>query len=315
MQGQEAPISAMGETETLISTPAADTPQEYGQQEERTGLILILGPGWVRSWAAAGVLMEVAETQQPIQKIYASEMSALISVIFAADPRPSAFSWSLQRLRDECLEPNFSPLRRLLEKAPLDASCLREFLSKELRVRSFEDLKIPVEISEPQEGPRNFVSVGPALVWSSHGSIVDAVMRGLTFPGLIQAEGEEEPGKLSCSALCAEGADVFPVRRIRASENSRLVVLDLDPSPPTKTPKQEGVARAVLADYDGRLRALSSAAREEMQDADAVLHINSPKAGSFDPKQKNEFLFLGKEAFRLQIEKWQAGSQAQLRGN
>jgi hypothetical protein len=52
-----------------------------------------------------------------------------------------------------------------------------------------------------------------------------------------------------------------------------------------------------------------------MQDADAVLHINSPKAGSFDPKQKNEFLFLGKEAFRLQIEKWQAGSQAQLRGN
>ena len=301
------------------SGPLMPEPGPYASEDQvaevgtESGLILIFGPGWARAWSAAGVLMEIAETETPIQKIYASEMSAVISVLFAADPRPSAFSWNLQRLKDECLEPNLSPFRRLMEKDLVDPQCLRGFLKAELKSKRFEDLKIPVEISVPQRGRTNFVDLRQTLDWASQGAVTEELMSSVSFPGLIQGKTPISGARALCSALCADGAEVFPVRHIKSLEDAKIVVLDLGENVSFGTQTRD--KKTVLQAYEERLRALSEEARPELEHADVLLRISSPVSQSFEPKQKNEFLFLGRSAARNQMEKWQTKTQVQGRGD
>ena len=287
-----------------------ESPQAFPLSE---GVHLVLGPGWIRAWAGSGVLLELAEQGIPIRSIHASEMSALVASLYAADPRPGVFAWKLQRLREDCIEMKNTSLMGLLSDSEVnDGKCLREFLKAELPTHDLAKLAVPLWVASPTSQRTNFVEKKTQLTWVHEGPIDSVVLESLSFPGLIHS------GIETCGTLCAGAVEVFPLEDM--PQTATTLVIDFsDPSEAgrhtNKKPKDKARGSA-LDDLLNRERHIKNAIRNRYIDHLSAIStgINATQGPSqiwlrpiidgqdpFEPGARTELQYQGRQAIKKYI--------------
>jgi NTE family protein len=83
------------------TSPEGETPSVNEPEKESLKIGLILGPGFVRSYAHAGFLQEVHRAQIKIHAIAGIEMGALAAALYAREGKGFEVEWQMMKLKDD----------------------------------------------------------------------------------------------------------------------------------------------------------------------------------------------------------------------
>ncbi len=279
------------------------------KEDEPRGLTILAGPGWYRAWFLAGVLMELAAERVPIREIYASEMSALIAVLFASDPKEGSFSWRLQSLRDECFALDTgTSISRLMGRDMLDVSCIERSLKKALGTQRFDTLSIPVHLATADHARSNFVSIHSAIEWKNTGPLVPAIIAGLSFPKLMEV-GKDRVPEGRCGVLCADPDELLPVKRLSAEGRVNTVAFDFAGVGWDRGSEPNGDQVGILA-YGSALHKLGRASAAVQIGEIPVVSPFGPEHPVFEPSKKNDYIYMGRRVTRDSVSRWIKDSPA-----
>ncbi len=171
--------------------------------ERATGIGLALGGGFARGIAHIGVLKVIEEEKIPIHCVAGTSVGALIGAAycsgltieeceeFAARVRFKHFArWTLSRF-------GFASNQRMIG-----------FLNSLLKVKTFEDLKIPLAVTATD------FSTGEGVVFHS-GPLVDPVRASCAYPGMFLPV--KIGGRLLVDGMLAYPVPTAPLREMGAS--------------------------------------------------------------------------------------------------
>ncbi|HYG97858.1 MAG TPA: patatin-like phospholipase family protein [Terriglobales bacterium] len=179
----------------LRSSSAAPAPK-------RPAVGLALGGGFARGLAHIGVLKVLEEHRIPIDCIAGTSVGSLIGAAYCS-------GISAKELEEIAYLVRFRDFARWTVSRFGFASNDRmaRFLEKFLKVRTFEELRIPLAVSATD------FSTGEAVVLKS-GSLVDAVRASCAYPGMFLPVNVD--GRLLIDGMLAHPVPTAPVRELGA---------------------------------------------------------------------------------------------------
>jgi NTE family protein len=170
--------------------------------EKTVAIGLALGGGFARGIAHVGVLKVLEQENIPISCIAGTSVGALIGAAYCSGVSPEELEGIAARVR-------FKDLARWTLSRYGFATNLRMigFLNKVLKVKTFEELRIPLAVTAT-----DFVS-GEGVVFRS-GPLVDPVRASCAYPGVFLPVTVN--GKLLVDGMLAHSLPTKPVRDMGA---------------------------------------------------------------------------------------------------
>jgi NTE family protein len=177
-------------------------------------VILVLGPGWARSFAHVGVLRALHESKIPIAGIISTELGALVGAAYSNSRTIHEFEWSMLKLKSELFTVKGNLLGSLFGKASngkdLEDAIETLFGAKELR-----DGRVPtrVLIQSPPGAAPTIIDSGP----------ISKILRAASaIPGWMK------PGDWNGSPAYSAGQQrPFPVSEARLMGSGPVIVIDV----------------------------------------------------------------------------------------
>ena len=202
----QGPPEPMGPQPIAEASPLPSVSPSPGAPADR--IVVVLGPGFVHGFAAAGVFKALHELKIPIDSIYASETGALISALYLTQSTLNRLDWSLLHFPD-----------RIFSGTENDA--LAKKLHSAFQDQRVEGLRIPLHIVVRDEVKHTFTLKSNGLLWeqiaaamitaggstharSTHGYFVDEALSTTRFPVVVfttTALSEQERGSFAKAAL------------------------------------------------------------------------------------------------------------------
>jgi NTE family protein len=171
-----------------------------GQVE--AGIGLALGGGFARGIAHIGVFKVLEEENIPIHYVAGTSVGALIGAAYCSGLTPAELEQIASRVR-------FKHLARWTLSRYAFASNQRMigFLSSILKVKTFEELRIPLAVTATD------FSTGEGVVFHS-GSLAEPVQASCAYPGMFQPV--KIRGRLLVDGMLAHAVPSVPLRRMGA---------------------------------------------------------------------------------------------------
>ncbi len=242
---------------------------------------LVLGSGGARGLAHIGVIKVLEENGIKPQRVIGSSMGALVGALYA-DGRTAA---ELEEIVLNTSLMSFFEIK-FYEGHLLDGEKIKRFLSKHLKAKNFEELKIPLTVTslDVNTGRRLRISKGP---------IAEGVIPSISLPGLLK------PYKKGDSYLIDAG--IINPLPINLTKKGRLVI-GVNVAPELKSVDEnstlvETVLKAVYTVQD-----IHSGKRRPRKDRDVV--IIKPSLGSrriLDFRNQKQIIKAGEVAAREKI--------------
>lgn len=159
-------VQAFGRELSLLSTPCEDAPST-------PGIGVALGGGFARGIAHIGVLKVLEEEKIPIDFIAGTSVGALIGAAYCSGVTPAELVLIAERVRFKTFarwtlsRHGFATNQRMIG-----------FLNSILKVKSFEELRIPLAVAATD------LSTGEGVVFHS-GPLVEPVRASCAYPGMF----------------------------------------------------------------------------------------------------------------------------------
>ncbi len=270
-------------------------------QMQAVGVQVLLGPGWFRTWAGAGALLEFRERGIPVRSIYAWEMSGVIAAVYAENSKPSAVSWRLQRLKAECFKFEKPVWGGLLGKKETTISdeCVQSELSQFFRGSKIEDFEPPVFLGTNTGDRTVTVELFGGHEWIHTGETSEVLQNGLNYPGVLELEGRPcgplcwKPGANSLVNITQPEAPLIILDYGRSNRN------DLPCKDGSKTKQPNPSAREA---YEASLCLFSKSLSDAQPPMAYIIQPVSDSRDPFDPQIRNEMLYAGKLAIKNWLE-------------
>lgn len=287
--GPPLPYGPTGAANTAEANPDESRPSYGPAAKKIRPLVLVLGPGMARSFAAAGVLRALSEARIPIGAIYGVEMGALIGAFYGFSSSINEFEWSLLKLKEEAFFPS-GGLLSFSSDSSSDGGKLQEILSASLGKKDLSSARVRMRMLMHLRR-RNKEVV-------AEGGQADRLLRAaVALPGVFtpgSVNGEE--------AIAATTFRPYPVKEALASEIGPVVVVNV---------VSERALRAAsdrqLSEKEARVLSQMSIAEKvgwrDLQEADLIISPDLGEMGFLDFKSRSEAIFKGKQAVRENLEK------------
>lgn len=258
----QLPVSPEVFVPSPLPSETQQTSESYGPQPVITRpLVLVLGPGLAKGFAAAGVIQALVEAKIPIGAVLGTEMGSLIAALYAFHPNVNQFEWSLQKVKEDLFEQQTTLLGRH-KGGPSKGESFESKLKELFRGKDLKNSKIPIRIAfqNKQTGVVQVVDQGDA---------VKAIRAAMASPKLFTSSGWT-------------GADGVQTSMI--SDRNRPFLVD--------EAKQLNLGPVVVVDVlpDSEVGAGVS----DLAKADFVLHPEVSEVKSSDFKKKTEAVYQGK---------------------
>ncbi len=263
-------------------------PPEPAVQPRIPSIGVALGGGFARGIAHVGVLKVLEEERIPIKVVGGTSVGALIGAVYcsgvsaeelihiAASCRFTTFArWTLSRY-------GFASNDRMVD-----------FLNRALKVRSFEELKIPLGVTATD------FNSGEAVVFHS-GSIIDPVRASCAYPGMFLPV--QIRGRYLVDGMLSHPVPSIPVREMGAD---KVIAVHL------KGTWSSGGAPRHLFDVIGQSFAIAQDAMASVWRSASDIVVEPDVAGfAYDDfKRADDLLKVGEHAMRAalpEVKKWLA---------
>jgi len=274
MAQQDAkPPEPMGPPEPF-GPPIPERQPEFGPDPVKTkAIVLVLGPGFARAFAHAGVLKAFDDAKIPVSAIYASETAALVAAMYGLSETVNAFEWRMMKIKDNALVPKKSLVGKIFHRKR-NKKWLDGALEEAIGEGEFKDSRTRLRIGAKVAG------TGESGIFSD-GSIFDAVRAAMAVPGYA------EPAPVNGREMLSSG-DIRPLMVPEAKREGDVVVaVDvLGPAP---------LATREPPEFQTYLKS-AQAASEEAGQADVVIRPELGAMGIFDFSKRSEAEFKGRRA-------------------
>lgn len=182
----------------------------YGVVYSDNGIGLALGGGFARGIAHIGVLKTLERESIPICRIAGTSVGALIGAAYCSGLSTEELEWASAHMR-------FKNIARWTLSRYGFASNQRMigFLNRLLKVRTFEELRIPLTVTAT-----NF-STGEGVLFNS-GPLIDPVRASCAYPGMFQPVNIQ--GNLLIDGMLSHVVPTQPLRQMGAE---RVVAVHL----------------------------------------------------------------------------------------
>lgn len=190
-------VQAFGRELKRQATPEPSTPKL-----PMPSIGLALGGGFARGLAHVGILKVLEEEQIPVDFIAGTSVGSVIAAAYASGMSPKELEEiaALVRFKD------FS--RWTFSRFGLFSNDkMAIFLRKMLRVKTFEELQIPLAVAATD------IITGEAAVFTS-GDLVDPVRASCAYPGMFQPV--QIGDRLLVDGLLAHAVPAMPLRELGA---------------------------------------------------------------------------------------------------
>ncbi len=243
-----------------IASPSA-SPELYGPgQVQVRPVVLVLGPGMARGFAAVGAIRALTEAKIPIGAVLGTETGALIGALYAMDAKINQLEWALLKFNEDVFLP-----KRLMPAVfdrPGRAAKLVNALKRSFGKRDVSVAKVPLRIAL-QLKDTEVVSV------VDRGEVVGAIHAAVADPETF------DPTPFNgVAAQSAANVRPFLIAEARALNIGPVVVID-------------------ALDEASEQQAASLA---ELKDADLVIRPDLKTILRMDFKKLNDAAFRGKKA-------------------
>lgn len=249
---------------------------------------LVLGSGGARGLAHLGVLEVLEEHRIPVDLIIGSSAGSIIGSLYADNPDALAIKKKVINLKrkdllDLSVKALFQGIFRL--KGPIQGNALEAFMVKELKAKTFDELKIP------------FIAVATnvkinRLVPLRSGPIAPAVHASSALPPLFT------PVELY-HHLLVDGGVIAPVPVQVARQFKPKIVIAVDISTP---PSKSELYNAFELLYRALHISFYELSRMQSTKADVNIHPNLAGYGTFDEEYNLEFYEIGRKAALAKVE-------------
>lgn len=145
------------ETSAHSSFSLPESGMQGPEWSEGRSIVLILGPGFLRGFAYAGVLRVLADAHIPIGRIVGAQMGGFLGAIYATSRTINHFEWELQKMKDPLL---------LEKKIFFPYFSQKPSWKKFLGEKKFTEGSIALQIAVLEEG---------SVQWYTEGSLKDAL--------------------------------------------------------------------------------------------------------------------------------------------
>lgn len=140
---QETPQAPHARTENLppVEAPVVETkdlPVAEMPPKENLKLGIVLGPGFVRSYAYAGLLAELHRAKIPVVAVSGLEMGALAAGIYAMKGQGFEVEWQMMKLK----ESDWSNKGLVGGAKPLEITSMNRFMTDVFQESRIEDAKV-----------------------------------------------------------------------------------------------------------------------------------------------------------------------------
>ena len=242
---------------------------------------LVLGSGGVRGLAHLGVLEELEKHGIPISHIIGSSSGSLVGALYASLKNITKLKEILLPLKlSDLVDIDFFGLRYGLSSG----SSLKIFLEKNLPVKSFNELLIPLKVAVTD-------LVGGEGHIISSGRLIPAIMGSSAYPMIYRPVNWE--GK-----TWVDGGVVNPIPVNEAQKLKPDLIIAVNTSITLKKELPSnlfGVAKRSMeiSHY--------AKAKESLQSADIVIHPKLGEIGTFEEANNMQIYLEGKKAASLKI--------------
>lgn len=257
---------------------------------EKVDVALVLGGGGAKGFAHLGVIEVLEKNNIPIDLIVGTSAGSIVGALYADNPNIETLKRKLFKVKKtELLDANFFSTIY----GAVRGTSLRYFLSKNLKKKNIEDLKIPfIAVATSLETNKSFVlQTGP---------VIPAVHASSALPMIFT------PVHIYGHHLIDGGAtEPVPVSIAKKFTPKLIIAVNISSAPQTT----EDYSRlSILGGYNGPAIAYHAfnisyyeLAKLQSKQADINIHPNLSKFGLFDDSNKWEMFNLGKAEAESQI--------------
>src|ERR1035437_4296858 len=250
---------------------------------KRKKIGLALSGGGARGFSHIGVLRVLAENKIPIDMIAGTSAGSIAGAAFAAGMSTAEIDAMCSRVGWlNMTRPSLSPLG-LLSNAPMG-----DFIKREFPTTRFEDLKIPFSAVAYD------FEKGEEVVLNS-GDLVSAIRASCAVPGVFA------PIKDKAGRLLVDGGVVSPMPIDAGREMGAEIVIAVDLIACGATFRvRPRTALGMM--FQAALALIRAASRNQHYHADIVIEPQIAHLRPDEIKKRAEFIRLGEEAAKLQID-------------
>jgi len=247
--------------------------------------VLVLGPGWARGFAHAGVLQALEEAKIPIAGIVATEIGSLIAVLYGTSHTVNDFEWAMLKFKPELFSREGKLLSRLFS-GPSDGHDLADALEQTLGAKELRESRFPIKLLFHPGKLK-----GGALLIEA-GKAVESVRASVAVPGLM------DPGTWQDQPAFSAGAErPFPVSEAKLLSAFPVIVIDVIDR--TGADAVRLAKNPAAATY---FKAAAEASRKLGDEADLVIRPDLKGFDSFDFRRRTDIAYRGKKAVLEKLE-------------
>ena len=273
------PAAPDGAPSAGAPSPSPTPAPEYGPQLPHVNaLVILVGPGMARTFAAAGFLKVLEENHIPVGAVFGTEMGAFVSSLYGFSKSRNDFEWALQKLKPEIftLAPSSFSFSKLIGKGRA-LTDLEKAITAALGGKKLEEAKVQLRIGIFSE------TAGKGMLLDK-GAADEAVRAALASPDTFEPVPIEAQPSHSCAFDCA-----FSVKEAKALGIGPVVVLDLASEKPTKFSDRDSA-------YFSRVLKNAREVEEQMVGADLIIRPELKDIGYFEFNRKSTAAFAGAKA-------------------
>lgn len=269
---------------SAVKRPEIDIPSRAPQAKRLKNIrvALVLGAGGSRGVAHLGVLEVLEKEGIPVDLIVGSSAGSLVGALYADNPQIDSFKQKVINLKKEdLLDPSFTALLRSSVRltGPVQGNALEQFLVREIKAKTFEELKIPF-IAVATNVDNNHITM------LRTGPIAPAVHASSALPPIFC------PVSLYNQTLI-DGGVIAPVPVDVARLFKPKVIIAVDISTP---PSRAQLNNAFELLYRSLHISFYELSRMQSSKAEITIHPNLFGYGTFEDQYNQQLYEKGKEA-------------------
>jgi NTE family protein len=239
---------------------------------------LVLGPGWARTLAGAGVFKALSQQNIKLRAIFATEMSALVSALYLSAESENDFDWKLLRLAEVVFSNEKFSLKSLLGLGNREKK-LEQFLDETFKDKTLSDLKTPLIIGISALKTNEFFIL-------NKGTLKTVLRAAMGEPGIFKTVEQEGVEVQSCAMV-----NPFMIKEaLEANDNTPVVAVDF--TSPRSSDED---------DYSKKAKQIVALSKQELSRADYVLKPDLALMGFLDFSKRATFVFRGKKSVETHI--------------
>ncbi len=210
-------LPPQNETQPVQPTPPVEQAQSEQQQPAKPKLCVVLGPGFARGIAHAGVIEALIQNQIPIGCVVGVEMGAVVGSFYALNGSVNTMEWQLFKVNKENLF-NF-PLLSLGAKRS-SGKDFHKFLHEIIGDRTIESLRVPFAAVATRPS-------GAQPIVFDAGNLNDALSASVAEPGIFNSWKMQDGRRLIGGGVSAPS----PVEIARKLGATFVVAVSVLPDP------------------------------------------------------------------------------------